>query len=203
MTKKNHKFKIKHLLEHETKRYSLIRFILVLIVLIIYFIFITWRHGIEQGILITLLTWSFFVICTPVADAGLLLDFPLRLITKGRMIVSEVIIWIISFLISISALIFDPGIYDSFIILEIFKKILTNPFPYWSIIILSAIGTFYSIYFADELMDVIKHKERKKYHKHMIGYHLILFIFLIVIILFLYNIMAGGIGLTIGVLLNI
>ncbi|MCA9353073.1 hypothetical protein KC901_02720, partial [Patescibacteria group bacterium] len=73
------KFKLGEMIQHETKRNALIRFALVLILFVGYFAFIAFRYGLENGFLVTAGTWSFFVLCTPVADAGFLLDFPLRL----------------------------------------------------------------------------------------------------------------------------
>jgi len=201
--KKKNVFNLKNLLKHETKRYSLLNFIMLFVVLIGYFIFIVLKYGVEKGIVITLLTWSFFVLCTPVAAAGFLLDFPMRLTMRWRMLYNEIGVWVFAILINIIAFIFRPDLYDTFFLLKIFKHILINPFPYWSIIILSGIGTFFSIHFADELMDVIKHKERRKYHKHLIWHNLVVFVFIIIAIIFLYVFATKGIGLSLGVLLSL
>ena len=58
--------------------------------------------------------------------------------------------------------------------IRVLHQILTQPYPFWSIIIISAMGTFLSIYFGDEMMDVTTHKERSKHHKHGMKYRLIL-----------------------------
>jgi hypothetical protein len=171
---------------HKTKRSILIRFLLLVFVFIAYFVFISLKHGLDNGLAVTILTWSFFVLCTPIADAGFLLDFPIRLITKIRMIYSEIVIWGIAFLINIYSLKFNPLIYEKIEILRFFKQILLHPFPFWAIIIISAIGTFMSVYFGDEMVDVVKHKERKKYKKHKNKYLLILILFMIVVIILLY-----------------
>jgi hypothetical protein len=75
MKLKTQKIQSRQLVKHETKRHILIKFLLVLFVFIIYFGFI----ALKDGFYVTILTWSFFVLCTPVADAGFLLDFPFRL----------------------------------------------------------------------------------------------------------------------------
>jgi hypothetical protein len=173
-------------LKHETKKHTLRKFLLILLVLIAYLVITSLKLGFENGIAITLLTWSFFVFCTPIADAGFLIDFPIRLITKIRMIYSEIFVWIIGILINVYFFIFNPGIYDTTIILSLFKLILIQPWPYWIIIILSGIGTFLSIIFADELIDVSKHEDRKKYHKHISKYQLIIFGFIIILIIIVY-----------------
>jgi hypothetical protein len=55
-----------------------IKFLLLFTILIFYFAFISFKYGVKDGFAITLLTWSFFVLCTPIADAGFILDFPIR-----------------------------------------------------------------------------------------------------------------------------
>ena len=50
----------------------------------LYFVYLVYEYGIEDGGMVTLLTWSFFVLCTPVADAGFLLDFPIPFIVQSQ-----------------------------------------------------------------------------------------------------------------------
>jgi len=182
---------------HETKKSVLSRFLIILLILAIYFIFVSIRYGLNNGFMVTLLTWSFFVFCTPIADAGFLLDFPIRLITKIRMVFSEIFVWAIALIINIYALTFRKEIYQKTILLKIFKHILLNPFPFYSIIFLSALGTFLSIYFGDELIDVAKHKERKKYIKHKNKYKLIVVLFIIAVVIFFYEHLIKELGIKI------
>ncbi len=84
------------LLKHETKRDSLTKFILILLIFAAYFVFIMNEYGVGYGIAITALTWSFFVMCTPIADAGFLIDFPLRIIANVRMLHTEIVVWVAS-----------------------------------------------------------------------------------------------------------
>jgi len=182
---------------HETKKNVLIRFLSVIAVLIFYFIFASFKYGFNNGFMITVLTWTFFVFCTPVADAGFLLDFPIRLITKIRMIYSEMFVWFVASSINIYSIIFNPGIYEKTGLLQLFRYILLHPFPFWIIILISAIGTFLSIYFGDELIDVVRHKHRKNYRKHRSKYVLVLILFLITAIIFLYKYLLEKLGINI------
>src|SRR6056297_222338 len=84
---------VKHLLKHPPKREGLIKFLLLLAVLLGYFGYLSWEYGLATGGLVAALTWSFFVLCTPVADAGFLLDLPIRLLFGVRMFMSEVLVW--------------------------------------------------------------------------------------------------------------
>jgi hypothetical protein len=72
---------------------------------------------------------------------------------------------------------------------------LTTPFPYWVIIFLSGIGTFLSIRFGDELMDVLHHKDRSFFHSHQFKYEIVLFVFFLVVI-FAYYELISTLGIT-------
>ncbi len=178
--------RFKHLLKHETKKKVFIKFLLVLSVFFLYFLYISYKFGIDYGFKVSLLTWSFFVLCTPVADAGFLLDFPLRLILKLKMWLSEIFVWLFAISLNLYFFFLYPEIYQTTEILRIFYKLLENPIPYWSVIVLSGLGTFLSIYFADELLDKMKHHELHIYHKHKFNYALVSILAVFALIFFLY-----------------
>ncbi len=182
-------------LNHETKRNVLFRFLGVLLVVISYFFYVSYHFGVGNGFFVTLLTWTFFVFCTPIADAGFLLDFPIRLLIKIRMIYSEIFVWVLSASLNIFALFYSAEIYQKTFLLKLFYNILVHPFPYWLIIFLSAIGTFLSIYFGDELMDKVRHKERKKFQKHGGKHRKIVLLFILVAIILLYYLLIELMGM--------
>lgn len=70
----------------------LIKFCLLTLLLISYFGYLTYEYDLMTGGIAALITWSFFVLCTPIADAGFLLDFPMRLLFGIRMVVSEIVV---------------------------------------------------------------------------------------------------------------
>ncbi|NPA86609.1 MAG: hypothetical protein GXO00_01220, partial [Candidatus Diapherotrites archaeon] len=157
----------------ETHREALRKFIIVLLVFLAYFAYVAYHYGVKDGLIITLLTWSFFVLSTPIADAGFLLDFPLRILTGMRMVKAEMIVWAIAISLNVYFVLFHPEVYQTTTLLQVFYHILTHPIPYWSIIVLSAIGTFLSVHFGDELLDVFFHSERRKYFLHKEKYELV------------------------------
>ncbi|PIR73344.1 MAG: hypothetical protein COU40_02920 [Candidatus Moranbacteria bacterium CG10_big_fil_rev_8_21_14_0_10_35_21] len=185
----------KNLLKHETKRRVFVKFLLVIFIFVGYFIFVSQKYGVQEGFFVAMLSWSFFVLCTPIADAGFLLDFPLRLVLKGKMIVSEIFVWILAIVLNGYAFFFAPEIYAKTKILVFFKHILEKPFPFWIIILLSLIGTFVSIKFGDELLDKINHHERVLYHKHKHKYRFLVMIFLIVATIILYDLLLNSLGI--------
>jgi H+/Cl- antiporter ClcA len=192
----NKKKSFKELFRHETKKKVLKKFIVALLVFFIYFLFTIFHYGFQDGALISILTWSLFVFCTPLADAGFLLDFPLRLLSGIKMIYSEIIVWFIALIVNLICIAHCPLVYEKTFLLNLFKTILLNPFPFWLIILLSMAGTFLSIYFGDELLDVVTHKFRKKYNKHKKKHKLIWIIFIILLIILMYYYLLNYLGIS-------
>lgn len=164
----------------KVSRQIFVKFALLLALLAGYFAYLSYEFDLLTGGVSALLTWSFFVLCTPVADAGFLLDFPLRLLFGIRMVISEVVVWIVAILIVVATLAFAPLYYDTTLITKLLKQIAITPYPYWGVVGLSAVGTFLSIRFGDELMDVIHHRDRAFFHSHHFKHELVLFVFFII-----------------------
>lgn len=156
-----------------------VKFALLLALFGGYFAYLSYEFDLLTGGVSSLLTWSFFVLCTPVADAGFLLDLPLRLLFGIRMIISEVAVWIVAIFINVGTLLLVPFYYETTLITKLLKQIIITPYPYWGVIGLSAIGTFLSIRFGDELMDVIHHRDRAFFHSHHFKHELVLVVFFV------------------------
>ncbi len=168
-----------------------------LVFIVVYFFYVSLKFGAGNGFLITLLTWSFFVLCTPIADAGFILALPARLFFGLRMIYTQIIVYFIAIGINLFSLAHLNYLYNNTLVLKLFRQILTTSWPDWLIIFLSLIGTFLSIYFGDELLDVSKHSQRHKYHKHMNKYHLIVIAFIVILTIIVYNFLLKQIGINI------
>src|SRR5680860_168705 len=176
-------------IKYETHRNVFVRFLLILAIFITYFVFISTKYGYQEGFVIAWLTWSFFVLCTPIADAGMLIDFPARLVTGIRMVFSEMMVWAVAISFNVYVFNYDRSLYDQTQILTLFKHILLNPWPLWIIIIIAAFGTFLSIQIGDELMDVIRHKDRKLATRHDLKMKMLYMVFVLVITFALYDLL--------------
>lgn len=157
------------------------KFIFLLSLLICYTVYLSIEYDFKTGGLASLLTWSFFVLCTPVADAGGLLDFPLRLLFGIRMIISEIFVWMIAIVINTVFIFFFKEYYETTLITKIFYQILTTPYPYWIIILLSGLGTFLSIFFGDKVLDLISKKQFKIFFTNKKHFYYSMFLILIFI----------------------
>lgn len=190
------KIKKGHLVKHETKKNVLVRFLLLLTILLVYTFFLSYKYGFATGGLAAILSWSFFVLCTPIADAGFLLDFPLRLFFHVRMVFSEIMVWVIAISLNAYCLAFSIGTYDKTFLTSILKKILINPNPYWLIVLISAVGTFVSVVFGDEMMDVVTHKQRKRYIKHGAKMKILIMIVIFGLVFVAYKHLADSLGIS-------
>ena len=90
------------------------------------------------------------------------------------MAATQVALWFIAIVINIFMLSSAPNSYELTFLTRLLKHILVTPYPYWSILILSATGTLLSIYFGDEMMDVASHKDRILHHHHGLKYRIVL-----------------------------
>ena len=113
------------------------------------------------------------------------------------MLYSELIVWMIALFLNIYAIIYQPQIYQKTYILKIFHHILTQIWPFWLIIVISAIGTFTSVIFGDELLNTISHKERHIYNKHSKKYKLVIMVFLFAFSILLYKKLLTELGINI------
>lgn len=160
--------------EHKTHGESLWKFLALVAFLAAYFIYMSWKFDAATGAWLALLSWSFFVLCTPVADGGFIIAFPVRLLFGARMLVTQIIVWVLAIIINVAALSFSPSTYEDTALTRLLYSILTIPWPYWSILLISAAGTGLSIWFADEMMDVTSHDKRIKHHAHGFKYKTVL-----------------------------
>jgi len=172
------------------KKQLFYKFVLLFIVLVGYFAYLSLRYDLMTGGIASALSWSFFVLCTPIADAGFLLDFPLRLIFGIRMLISEIAVWAIAITINVVSLFYFVEYYQTTKLTKLLLGILTMPYPYWGVILLSGTGTFLSIRFADELMDVMHHRDREYFHRHGFKHELVIIIFFILILVGYFELVA-------------
>jgi len=153
--------------KHATHKETILKFSALVALLVGYFLWMSMKYDASTGFGLALLTWSFFVLCTPVADGGFVIAFPVRLLFGVKMAVTQVVIWFVAVGINCVMLWKFRDSYSLTFLTSLLERILTVPYPYWSILlIISATGTLLSIYFGDEMMDVTSHRDREKHHTH-------------------------------------
>lgn len=183
--------------KHETHKETIFKFLGLIFILVAYFGYVSWKFDAATGFGLALLTWSFFVLCTPVADGGFIIAFPIRLLFGIKMATTQAIVWFIAIGINLYMLTASKDTYELTFLTQLLKHILTQAYPYWSILLISIIGTFLSIYFGDEMMDVASHKNRDKHHKHGFKYKIILVLGLGVLTIFAYYYLLSSLNISI------
>lgn len=132
-----------------------VRYVLSALVVVLYAAYMVHRYGVKDGMIATYLTWSFFVLGTPVADAGGILDVPLRVLTGFPMVAIETCV--ITFTIATMVLIvrYRPEAFERTRLLQAFRTMLTTPNPYWGVVALCVVGTIMSVRLGDIVIDNI------------------------------------------------
>ncbi len=143
----------------KTHNKSLLKLVLLVLIVIVYFLYMSWKYDAATGFGVAILTWSFFVLCTPIADGGFILAFPIRLLFGIKMFYTQIAVWFVAIGINVFYMTSSVDSYGLSFITQLLEKILSEPYPYWSILIISALGTFLSIFFGDEIMDVASHQK--------------------------------------------
>ncbi|ADE53312.1 hypothetical protein [Coraliomargarita akajimensis] len=183
--------------KHPTHRETILKFSALIALLLGYFLWMSWKYDASTGFGLAILTWSFFVLCTPIADGGFIIAFPVRLLFGIKMAITQVIIWFIAVGVNVVFLWKFRSTYDLTFLTSLLEKILTVPYPYWSILIISATGTLLSIYFGDEMMDVTAHHERERHHTHGMKLRILITIGLGALVVFAYYQLLSGLHIEI------
>lgn len=90
------------------------------------------------------------------------------------MVTTQVVVWVFAVAVNVIALNSAAESYDNTALTRLLFTILTTPWPYWSILLISAAGTALSIWFGDEMMDVGTHAERTSHHRHQFKHKVII-----------------------------
>lgn len=186
--------KIKRTYKHP---HGLNKFFILLLILAIYAAYVIFKFGLKDGLSTTFLTWAFFVTCTPIADAGFLVDFPVRILLGIKMIISEIIVWILALAVVAYHFIFNVEAFDTVEILRVFHTIIVNPWPLWTIVIVSLIGTFISIHLGDKIFTMVQQRNHHKHIKKLQLRRLVLEVTIFALVLALYFTLLSLTGISV------
>ncbi len=171
------------------------KFLIAAALILCYLLLTVDKHGVEQGVLITALTWAFFVFLNPAPTAGLVFELPIRLLTRHRLLVAQYMVWGVGAAIVLPALLLSPDLFHTTTPLAIFYHVLTNPVPYWSLLLLCGLGTFLSVYLVDKVVDEVENELNHHHRKHMPVLYLIVLALALIGIVLAYNAMISELQL--------
>ena len=130
-----------------------ILFYIITIFYIIYAIYAMLYNSITVGFESTILFWSFCVLATPIPEAGIIFDLPLKIFFNMNMILSQIIVTFIAIIITLYYYVYNIKCFETTKILYYYKLIIDNKQA--SIFIISAAGTFTGLYAIEWLIDNI------------------------------------------------
>ena len=77
----------------------------------LYLLYVIWKHGIKHGIILTFLIWSFFVYCTPIADAGILVSLPIKFVLNVKMQITQLFVYLVAGIIIFLSYFFEKDVF--------------------------------------------------------------------------------------------
>ena len=124
--------------------------ILKFIGLLLIFSFLTFMfwmdYDYKSSIQIVALCWSLYILCFPANHGAIFLGVPFELITNIPLYYPELIMWPAAILLNIYTYFTNPQIYFASLPTHLLFRIITTPWPYWMIIFICSLGTFYKFF---------------------------------------------------------
>lgn len=118
--------------------------------------------GTLSGLYLTVLTWSFFVLCLPTPRHATITSLILQKCTSRSTIHAGAIIWLAAILINIFTYAAIPYVYLASKTTFLLYRIISNPWPLWIIIGTSSLVGFYNFFLLDSYnMHLLRHKIAK------------------------------------------
>lgn len=151
----------------------LILFPIISVGSILYACYEIYRHGIEQGLLLILLSLSAYILCIPAAHGRILFGIIAKKF-KGASFFPEPYLWGVAVAVNVFSLLFMPQIYPRTMITFILYRVFIFP-SYWIILLLGAAGVWYR-----SLLCTVDYQEKRKMHtliRHLITLFGVLLIF--------------------------
>jgi hypothetical protein len=130
-------------MEKKTK-YLLIKFSFVLLLFSLFTILFFFKEGnLAVATQLTLLCWSFYILCFPAFHGKITLGIPFQFLTGKILLYPEIYMWSGALLLNLFFSLQAPAIYFKTITTHLLYQIFTTPWPFCLIIIVCGLGTLY------------------------------------------------------------
>lgn len=151
---------------------NLVSFVTAVSITLAYAIAAIFYYGFVDGLSVTAITWCFFIFATPVANASILLDLPLRLVTQLPMVHIQIYVYLFALFLVFYHIFAKSHLFDLHPHHRILYQMFTRPFSdYGLLLVVCAIGTVATLQIGDGFMDYIMAKKkmtRKEKHLFLI-----------------------------------
>ena len=130
-------------MEKETK-YLLIKFSFVLILFSLFTILFFFKEGsFAIATQLTLLCWSFYILCIPAFHGKITFGIPFQILTGKTLLYPEIYMWSGALLLNLFFSSTSPALYLKTLTTHLLYQIFTTPLPFASIIIVCGFATLY------------------------------------------------------------
>lgn len=155
--------------------------VIMFILLMVFFIFC---NGFYKGCIKSLFVWSFFILCTPVPEAGLLISLPLKRYFGFKMELSQIVVSLFACMIIFYFYCIEQKIIKNNLIGNLFLGLIN--YKYYSIIFISFIS---SVLTSNLLDNIINHFINKDEINHLYLKMGTIFVLLLIYIYLLNNLL--------------
>jgi len=135
--------------------------------LCIIFVYQIYLYGFAVGSYISLLIWSLYILCIPVAHGRFFIGTPLHYFT-GRHYLPELFIWTLAASLNIFTFIFIPRVYQTSMLTYFLYRILITP-RYWSLLLITLCGVWYRLMARSKLIPFSRNVHSLVRHLIFIG----------------------------------
>ncbi len=98
------------------------------------------------GAYLTILAWTFCILCLPTHKGALIFDTPTRFFRQPLAKYAPLMIWCIAVLINVVTIKLTPSLYYCTSITHLLLLMLTTPQPYYRLIIINTMLMFYDVW---------------------------------------------------------
>lgn len=145
-------------LEKKTYLYIYDSIVLIFLLLLIFYIF---YNGYFKGCIKSLFLWAFFVICTPIPEAGLLFSLPLKRYFNIPMHICQVLVSVLALGMLFYFYSYEKKTIKTYLIGKLFLELIN--LKYFSIIIISIISSVFTSEFINNIIDNYIDKKKINY----------------------------------------
>jgi len=155
--------------------------VIMFILLMVFFIFC---NGFYKGCIKSLFIWSFFILCTPVPEASLLISLPLKRYFGFKMELSQIVVSLFACMIIFYFYCVEQKIIKNNLIGNLFLGLIN--YKYYSIIFISVISSVLTSNLLDNIINHFINKDEINYLYLKMG---IIFVLLLIYIYLLNNLL--------------
>ena len=132
---------------------------LVSFAVFMFFTLTLWFHySFAMALHIMLLVWSLYILCAPANHGKILLAIPFKIFTGKTLVYPQIFMWSSAILLNVFTYLIHPTIYFSTILTHLLLRIISTPWPYWIIMLVCSLGTFYKLFIGQQNFKIKKFK---------------------------------------------